>query len=136
MRSITLICLFFLCFTSYSQKDTYEVCDTSSSITKSDFYNRSILFLKENMIQCSKKKHFGIDCYGCGGQRSFIALLEGDFKKSFILYPPLTSVIFMLVYFLLHLVINFKNGSKWLLYIFLFNAGILLFHFLYKIFLL
>ena len=135
MRSLTLICLCFLCFTIYSQDDTYEVCDTSSSMTSCDLYNRTIFFLKDNMMQCSKKKHFGIDCYGCGGQRSFIALLEGDFKKSFILYPPLISIIFMLIYFSLHLVFNFKNGSKWLLYLFLFNAGILLFHFLYKIFL-
>jgi len=35
------------------------------------------------------KKYFGIDCPGCGLQRSFVSLLRGDLQESLALYPGL-----------------------------------------------
>lgn len=49
----------------------------------SDILNRLHPFL----IPCPFKKITGIDCPGCGFQRSVIELLNGHFAESFRLYP-------------------------------------------------
>jgi len=55
------------------------------------------------MFPCAYKSFFNIDCPICGFQRSLIFLLEGDFKKSFLMYPPLVPACILIVLFLIHL---------------------------------
>ncbi|SFG60789.1 DUF2752 domain-containing protein [Pedobacter insulae] len=43
---------------------------------------------KSFFVPCPVKWLTGVDCPGCGFQRSVWALIEGDFAKSFELYPP------------------------------------------------
>jgi hypothetical protein len=45
-------------------------------------------------------------------QRSFIALLKGEFVESIILYPALIPTIFLFLYTFSHLVFKFKNGAN------------------------
>ncbi|MBB6236645.1 hypothetical protein HDC90_001257 [Pedobacter sp. AK013] len=45
-------------------------------------------WLQNHLIACPFKALTGIDCPGCGFQRSFIALVQGDLSKSWSLYPP------------------------------------------------
>jgi uncharacterized protein DUF2752 len=52
--------------------------------------------LQNHLIPCPFKYLTGIDCPGCGFQRSVIALLHGDLHKSFIFYP---AAIPLLVFF-------------------------------------
>jgi hypothetical protein len=48
------------------------------------------------MIPCLSKTLFGVECLGCGFQRSFLLLLKGDFTGSFHMYPALfTSLLFL-----------------------------------------
>jgi hypothetical protein len=48
------------------------------------------------MIPCLSKTLFGVECLGCGFQRSFLLLLRGDFTASFQMYPALfTSLLFL-----------------------------------------
>lgn len=44
-------------------------------------------WLQNHLLTCPFKYLTGIDCPGCGFQRSVLALLQGDFGKSFALYP-------------------------------------------------
>jgi hypothetical protein len=44
--------------------------------------------LQDFLLLCPFKHLTGIDCPGCGFQRALIALFQGDFKKSFLIYPP------------------------------------------------
>lgn len=60
------------------------------------------------MIPCLSKKLFGIECLGCGTQRSFLMLCKGDFTGAFNLYPP----IFTLCIFFIFLVINILDKQK------------------------
>ena len=39
-------------------------------------------WLQKHMIPCFSKKYLGIECPGCGLQRSFIALLKGNIVES------------------------------------------------------
>ena len=55
------------------------------------------------MFPCASKSFFNIDCPICGFQRSLIFLLQGDFKKSFLMYPPLVPACILIVLFLIHL---------------------------------
>lgn len=49
------------------------------------------------MLPCLFKKLTGFDCLGCGFQRAFFLLLEGNISEAFTMFPPiLTSVLFLI----------------------------------------
>ena len=49
-----------------------------------------IWFLSEKfMLPCFSKQIFGLECPGCGLQRSVALLLKGDLTGSFLMYPGL-----------------------------------------------
>lgn len=48
------------------------------------------------MIPCLSKTLFGVECLGCGFQRSLLLLFKGDITGSFQMYPALfTSLLFL-----------------------------------------
>ncbi|MDT0551799.1 DUF2752 domain-containing protein [Urechidicola vernalis] len=91
-----------------------------------------INFLERNLLSCPWKKYLEVDCMGCGMQRSVIYILKGDFEAAFYMYPAIYTLIFMFSYLLLHLKLNFKLGSKILLYLFILNALIIVTNFIIK----
>jgi len=53
--------------------------------------------MEDYMLPCMHKKFFGMDCLGCGIQRSFMMLLNGDLEGAFKMYPALfTMILFFL----------------------------------------
>jgi len=96
---------------------------------RSDF----IHFLERNLGACPWKKNFGIECMGCGMQRSFILLLKGEFIESFYMYPPLYTLIIMFVFLPIHLKFKIKNGHKILIFLFILNIIITLVNYILKI---
>lgn len=50
-------------------------------------------WLETHFASCTFKRITGIDCMGCGMQRSFVCLLRGDFYGSVRYYPPLIFLI-------------------------------------------
>ncbi|WP_426669116.1 DUF2752 domain-containing protein [Mucilaginibacter sp. McL0603] len=50
------------------------------------------------MLPCPFKYITGIDCPGCGFQRSVIALIQGDLHKSFLFYPPAIPLLIFFTY--------------------------------------
>jgi hypothetical protein len=52
------------------------------------------IFLSErHMLPCFSKQVFGLDCPGCGLQRSIALLLKGEFADSFFMYPGLLPMV-------------------------------------------
>ncbi|MDB5121992.1 MAG: hypothetical protein JWP94_121 [Mucilaginibacter sp.] len=47
----------------------------------------SITWLQNHLLPCPFKYITGIECPGCGFQRSVIALVQGHLHQSFTLYP-------------------------------------------------
>ena len=45
------------------------------------------------MLPCFTKKFFGVDCPGCGLQRSVAFLFQGDFAAAWEMYPALFTII-------------------------------------------
>ncbi len=68
-------------------------------------------WLQRHMLPCAYKSIFGIDCPTCGFQRSFIALLKGDWKESFFLYPPTVPILLTAAFLLFDLVFRLNHGK-------------------------
>ncbi|PKP48733.1 MAG: hypothetical protein CVT95_04060 [Bacteroidetes bacterium HGW-Bacteroidetes-12] len=90
-------------------------------------------WLEQHLLNCPYKKILGIDCMGCGLQRSLIALLKGNLVESFLLYPPLITLIIMFVLLPLHLIFKFKHGATWLKYLFIFNLSVIVINYIVKL---
>jgi len=96
----------------------------------------SILFdwLNDHLLSCPVKSHFGIDCPGCGLQRSFLALLKGDVVGSFKWYPPTIPLILLFVFTGLHLKFDFHTGAKIIKIGFAGIAVLVLINYIYKVY--
>ena len=91
-------------------------------------------WIKNHLLTCPSKYFFHIDCPGCGLQRSVIALLEGDFVKSFQLYPATIPVLFCLIFTALHIVFKFKHGALVIKGAYIFASSVIVISYIYKIF--
>ena len=91
-------------------------------------------WLKNHLLTCPSKYVFHVDCPGCGLQRSFIALIEGDLVKSFQLYPATIPILFCFTFTALHLKLKFKYGAEIIKGSFIFTALIIVIFYVYKIF--
>lgn len=92
-----------------------------------------ISYIEDHLLSCQWKDTLGVECLGCGLQRSFVHLIKGEFMEAFYVYPAIYSLIGMLIYFGLHAKFNFFNGDlilKWLLII---NVLVILGGYFYKI---
>lgn len=85
------------------------------------------------MLSCPSKKLLNIECPGCGFQRSFFALVEGDFAKSWQLYPALIPILMLLSFTVLHIKYQFSFGAVLIKYFFMLIAVIILTFYVYKI---
>jgi len=94
-----------------------------------------IHFLQNYMMTCWFVKHFGIECPGCGMQRSLILLLQGNFIESIKMFPALIPMLFMLSFLPFHMYFNFKIGPKVLLWSFIVSAFLMLINYSIKLFL-
>ena len=68
--------------------------------------------LEDYMLPCLNKKLFGLDCLGCGFQRSLVHVIKGDFVAAFNVYPAIYTLILMAIFLVLHLKFKFKSGKK------------------------
>lgn len=63
------------------------------------------------MLPCMTKQMIGMDCPGCGIQRSISLLLHGDIIGSFLMYPALLPIIFLLSFLIFDMFVNVKYGE-------------------------
>jgi hypothetical protein len=70
------------------------------------------LNLEDYMLPCLNKKLFGLDCLGCGFQRSLLHIIKGDFVAAFNIYPAIYTLVLMAIFFILNLKLKFKSGKK------------------------
>jgi len=92
-----------------------------------------IHWLENHLQPCIYKQYLGIECLGCGFQRSVIALLKGNIWESIMLYPGLIPMILLFLMLILHLIFHFKNGAVMLKYIFIADMSIILINYIIKI---
>lgn len=85
------------------------------------------------MLACSWKDTFGIECFGCGFQRSVLALFKGDLILSLSTYPATIPILFTFVYTTAHLLFKYKNGARNIVALFSFSASLIVGNFIYKL---
>ena len=95
-------------------------------------WNDFIHFLERNMGTCSWKE-LGVECVGCGTQRALILVLKGEFIAAFKMYPPIYTIIIMVVFLILHIKFRFKNGHNIVLGLFILNLILILANYFIKI---
>jgi hypothetical protein len=73
-----------------------------------------ILFFKleDYMLPCFSKKVFGVDCPGCGIQRSLALILNGEFVAAFKMYPAIYTLLLLFGFLLLNNFITIKGSNK------------------------
>ena len=89
-------------------------------------------WLDQNMLPCLYKKFLGVECPGCGMQRSIVSLLKGDFNESFAFYPPLLLVLSLITLLAIHLIFDLKNGAFMLKWTFIINVLAIIANFIFK----
>ncbi|MDO6597509.1 DUF2752 domain-containing protein [Oceanihabitans sp. 2_MG-2023] len=87
---------------------------------------------EDYMLPCLNKKLFGIDCPGCGMQRSVALIVQGDFTAAFNMYPAIFTIILMLILLVLHIKFKIKNGHKYLMLLFIINILIIFINYINK----
>ncbi|WP_293305080.1 DUF2752 domain-containing protein [Pedobacter sp. UBA5917] len=91
-------------------------------------------WVERHLLTCPFKAHFGFDCPGCGLQRSILALLRGDLIHSFKLYPATIPLVFVILFTIVHLKVDFKFGAQLIKITFAGVAVIILISYIYKIY--
>ncbi|WP_366892372.1 DUF2752 domain-containing protein [uncultured Aquimarina sp.] len=67
--------------------------------------------LEKYMFPCLNKKLFGVDCLGCGLQRSVVLLFKGEFVAAFQMYPAIYPLLILLFFLGFNFFIKFKQDS-------------------------
>jgi len=87
----------------------------------------SLLFQTEgNMLPCLNKQLFGVDCLGCGIQRSLSLLLRGEFVEAFKMYPAIYTLIILGLFVLMNFKLKFKNSKKIIITLVIVNVLIII----------
>ena len=92
-----------------------------------------IHWLEHHLLPCPYKRLTGMDCPGCGMQRAFVALLQGHFKESFILYPALLPVLFTLGLTAVHLRFKLTHGAAYVKYSYLGTIVLVMLSYIWKL---
>lgn len=71
-----------------------------------DFTN----WLQNHLLACPFKKLTGIDCPGCGFQRSIVALIKGNISESIHLYPA--AIPLLVTAFFVLIAVKFKADNR------------------------
>jgi hypothetical protein len=93
-----------------------------------------IHWLEDHLMTCPYKALSGLECPGCGMQRSFIELLKGNFGESFYLYPGLFPVMITILLTALHIKFKFRNGAGYIKYAFIFTVSVVMINYIVKFF--
>lgn len=83
-----------------------------------------IAWLEHHLFSCFFKSNFGIECPGCGMQRSLISLLKGNILESIQYHAALIPFIITLIILILQLKIKHVNGGKWVMWAFIITTSI------------
>lgn len=91
--------------------------------------------LEEYMLPCLNKKLFGIDCMGCGMQRSISLIFHGNFVEAFYMYPAIYTLILLFGVIAINTFKNFKYANKIIIILAILNVIIIIGNFIMKTFL-
>ena len=92
-----------------------------------------VLMTDSWMLPCMSKQLTGMDCPGCGIQRSISLLLEGHLEDSFLMYPGLFPGMFLFFFLIFDWFADVKHGEQIKLWATMITIGTILTSFIVKI---
>lgn len=93
-----------------------------------------LLYIDDSwMLPCMSKKITGMDCPGCGIQRSISFLLHGDFVDAFYMYPGIYPLIILFLFLIFDWLKKVKFGEKIKLVLVILTLGTIVTNYLFKI---
>ena len=87
--------------------------------------------MEDYMLPCLFKQTFGIDCIGCGIQRSIAFLLKGQFENAFYMFAIYTTLL-LFISVGLFVVDKKHNYQKIVITLAIVNAIIMIISYVYK----
>lgn len=90
--------------------------------------------MEDLLLPCLNKQIFGLDCYGCGGQRALLMVFRGEFGAAFKMFPAIYPLLFLLGFVLFNLVFKFKFDHIIKISLILITAGVILVNYAVKMF--
>jgi hypothetical protein len=88
--------------------------------------------MEDYLIPCLSKYLFNIECLGCGAQRAFLLLIEGEFIEAFKMYPAIYTVLLFLGIGLIYYFNKNKNLLLLLKILVGLNLTIMIISYIYK----
>ena len=89
--------------------------------------------MEEYMLPCMNKKLFGIECFGCGTQRSLMLLVKGDFVGAFNMFPAIFTTLLFFIVLTLHFIDKSRNYQKAIIGLAITNAVIMVVSYFYRV---
>jgi len=88
--------------------------------------------MEDYLLPCLNKKLFGMECYGCGGQRSLMLLIQGNFKDAFLMFPAIYSLLLLLTFLIFNLFFRFNGDFKIKMMLIYVNVAIIFINYAFK----
>ncbi|MEZ4797326.1 MAG: DUF2752 domain-containing protein [Flavobacteriaceae bacterium] len=88
---------------------------------------------EDYMLPCLTKKFFGIECFGCGFQRSAVLLFQGEFVAAFKMYPAIYTLLLFAGFLVTNMFFKFKNEERIKLILVVLNIVIIVTNYIIKI---
>lgn len=87
---------------------------------------------EKEMLPCMWKATTGMECPGCGTQRAFVKMAEGNAQASFAQFPALIPL--LVLFLLIPIQLNFAKriSSDWILSVFMLTAFVMFGSFILK----
>lgn len=82
-----------------------------------------------DMLPCLSKQLLGMDCPGCGLQRSVALLLRGEFWESFLMYPGLFPMLCLFGFMAADRILPIPQANKITIALALLTVGAILTNF-------
>lgn len=88
--------------------------------------------INKYMLPCVNKKIFGVDCPGCGIQRSLSLILQGDFSGAFHMYPAIYTLILLFGFIGVNHIYKIKYANKIIVTLLIVNFILVFSNYIYK----
>lgn len=89
--------------------------------------------MEEFMLPCLTKQLLGLDCLGCGAQRAFVMVFQGDFIGAFKMFPAIYPILLLLLFLIFNLFVKFKGDWYVKISLIVLSAVIIIGAYIYKL---
>ncbi len=84
------------------------------------------------MLPCLNKTIFGVECPGCGIQRSVMLLLDGNFIEAFKMYPAIYTMVPLFAFLLWDNFFPLKHANRIIITFTILSVALILFNYIIK----